>query len=343
MEKFRLFLHVFIVVVLAGAEVQAAVHSHFQKLFVFGDSYADTGNSRKISAMAWKPPYGITFPGKPSGRFSDGRVLTDFLAKFQGIRSPIPYKLRKIGPKALRYGMNFAYGGTGVFDTLGGGPNMTTQINMFQQLIQEGVYSMGDLQNSMAHVAVSGNDYTTYQARNGTLNGAPAFITSLINQLEFDLKHINDIGVKKIAVDSLQPVGCLPSSTAINSYQKCNDTANLAAIYHNTLLKKVVQKMNSENKNLKVVILDLYGAFSSVLQSSSKVAGRWKFENPLKPCCIPISSIYQCGSINANGTKMYTVCENPKSAFFWDQLHPTQMGWTAVSSSLKTTLYSLSP
>lgn len=66
--------------------------------------------------------------------------------------------------------MNFAYGGTGVFDTLGGGPNMTTQINMFQRLIQEGVFSMGDLQNSMALVAVSGNDYTTYQARNGTLN-----------------------------------------------------------------------------------------------------------------------------------------------------------------------------
>lgn len=66
-----------------GAEVQAAVHSHFQKLFVFGDSYADTGNSRKISAMAWKPPYGITFPGKPSGRSSDGRVLTDFLGELK--------------------------------------------------------------------------------------------------------------------------------------------------------------------------------------------------------------------------------------------------------------------
>ncbi|RWR83439.1 GDSL esterase/lipase [Cinnamomum micranthum f. kanehirae] len=421
MEKFKLFLYVFVVVVLAGAEVQAAVHSHLQKLFVFGDSYADTGNSRKISASSWKPPYGITFPGKPSGRFSDGRVLTDFLAKFQGIRSPIPYKWRKIGPKALRYGMNFAYGGTGVFDTLGGGPNMTTQINMFQKLIQEGVYSMGDLQNSMALVAVSGNDYTTYQARNGTLNDVQAFITSLINQLELDLKHINDIGVKKIAVNSLQPVGCLPLSTGINSYQKCNDTANLVAIYHNTLLQKVVQKINSENKNSKVVILDLYGAFSSVLQSSSKgdhitcpwlykidfvvclsleleeekmcslckviyhsigaahgltepmfnrtsaefchdypsdalvLLGfwlisikeaiddssrtRWKFENPLKPCCMPISSKYQCGSLNSNGTKMYTVCKNPKSAFFWDQVHPTQMGWTAVSSSLKTTLY----
>uniref|UniRef100_A0A2N9ED47 GDSL esterase/lipase n=1 Tax=Fagus sylvatica TaxID=28930 RepID=A0A2N9ED47_FAGSY len=49
------------------------------KLFVFGDSYADTGNNRKSEANSWKYPYGITFPGKPAGRFSDGRVLTDYL------------------------------------------------------------------------------------------------------------------------------------------------------------------------------------------------------------------------------------------------------------------------
>ena len=58
-------------------------HHHVKhKLFVFGDSYADTGNSRKATAVSWKPPYGITFPGKPAGRFSDGRVLTDYLGTY---------------------------------------------------------------------------------------------------------------------------------------------------------------------------------------------------------------------------------------------------------------------
>ena len=49
------------------------------KLFVFGDSYADTGNVQKSVGSSWKEPYGITFPGKPAGRFSDGRVLTDYV------------------------------------------------------------------------------------------------------------------------------------------------------------------------------------------------------------------------------------------------------------------------
>lgn len=52
------------------------------KLFVFGDSYADTGNIGKTAANSWKVPYGITFPGKPAGRFSDGRVLTDYLGVY---------------------------------------------------------------------------------------------------------------------------------------------------------------------------------------------------------------------------------------------------------------------
>ncbi|CAK7325255.1 unnamed protein product [Dovyalis caffra] len=62
--------------------VKGSDHEHHQngslKLFVFGDSYADTGNWEK-SAASWKEPYGFTFPGKPAGRFSDGRVLTDYI------------------------------------------------------------------------------------------------------------------------------------------------------------------------------------------------------------------------------------------------------------------------
>ncbi len=53
--------------------------SNLSKLFVFGDSYADTGNTAKSNSASWKDPYGITFPGKPAGRFSDGRVLTDYV------------------------------------------------------------------------------------------------------------------------------------------------------------------------------------------------------------------------------------------------------------------------
>ncbi|KAF9599471.1 hypothetical protein IFM89_038565 [Coptis chinensis] len=74
-------------------------------------SLADTGNSRR-SVDSWLTPYGITFLGKPAGRYPDGCVFTDYLASYLKIKSPIPYRWRKMGMKPLRHGMNFAYGGT---------------------------------------------------------------------------------------------------------------------------------------------------------------------------------------------------------------------------------------
>lgn len=60
-------------------------HGADTKLFVFGDSYADTGNTPVDGFECWKEPYGVTFPGQPSGRFSDGLVLTDFIGTYSSL------------------------------------------------------------------------------------------------------------------------------------------------------------------------------------------------------------------------------------------------------------------
>ncbi|KAF4358516.1 hypothetical protein F8388_005172 [Cannabis sativa] len=313
------------------------------KLFVFGDSYSDTGNNRKSQASSWKFPYGITFPGKPTGRFSDGRVLTDFLAKFVGVKSPIPYQWRKVvGYKHLKYGMNFAHGGTGVFNTLVMDPNMTVQINAFNNLISHSVFTPKDLESAVALVTVAGNDYGAYIFRNGTAEGFPGFITSVVNQLYVNLKQIHELGVKKIAVTALEPLGCLPPATAASSFQQCNGTQNALVNLHNLLLQQAVAKLNNEtSKDSNIIILDLYSSFMSVFKNKGDPLGTIKFENPLKPCCVGTSSGHSCGSVNENGTKMYSICGKPESAFFWDDAHPTQQGWQAVYLALKDTLHQL--
>lgn len=70
--------------------------------------------------------------------------------------------------------MNFACGGTGIFDTFSEGPNMTTQIDTFQKLIQQNVYTKHDLKSSVALLNAGGNDYTTFFQTNGTLRVSTA-------------------------------------------------------------------------------------------------------------------------------------------------------------------------
>ncbi|KAG6690305.1 hypothetical protein I3842_10G007900 [Carya illinoinensis] len=332
----------FLLSILSGR--QQAVQGHYVpsdirplKLFVFGDSYADTGNTNKSQA-AWIFPYGITFPGKPAGRFSDGRVLTDYVAKFLGLESPIPYegwKSSSCGIPLLKHGMNFAYGGTGVFDTIFPGPKMTVQIDFFEHLLKDNVFTAEDLESSVSFVSLAGNDYFTHISTNGSAEGLQSFITTVVNQLAINLKRIHGLGVKKIAVTGIVPFGCLPPFTGKSSFQQCNETYNSFVGFHNLLLNQTVEKLNRETKDSPFFIIDLYASFTSAIKNEGSI----KFENPpLKPCCLGVSSEYFCGRVDENGAKLYTLCENPKSAFFWDAAHPSQQGWRAVYSALQATL-----
>lgn len=53
---------------------------------VFGDSTVDTGSNNYINTtkdfLANFPPFGQTYFGKPTGRFSNGRLFVDFLCKW---------------------------------------------------------------------------------------------------------------------------------------------------------------------------------------------------------------------------------------------------------------------
>lgn len=78
-----------------------------------------------------------------------------------------------MGARNLKCGMNFAYGGTGVFDTTVAYPNMTAQIGLFEKLIKDNTFSATDLSSSLTLVTLSGNDYSAYTARNGFTSVSP--------------------------------------------------------------------------------------------------------------------------------------------------------------------------
>ena len=97
-----------------------------------------------------------------------------------------------------------------------------------------------------------------------------SFIPKVIGQLIIDLRKIRDIGVAKVAVTNLHPIGCTPSLAIF--YSKCNETVNLAVMYHNQMLSKAVAELNSADNGgaEPFVVLDLFDAFESVLTRGKK-------------------------------------------------------------------------
>ncbi|KAI3914660.1 hypothetical protein MKX01_008019 [Papaver californicum] len=243
----------------------------------------------------------MAVPGIATGRYSDGLIFADYLASFMGIDSPLPYtQWINLSKRRVTHGMNFAHGGT--------------------------VYNKSDLDESIAVVSNAGNDYTQYYAVDlGTHKGYRVFAAKVIDQLELNLREIRKIGVKKVARSV--------------SYEKCDKPLNNDTIFHNTLLQKMVQKLNTETTDSPFHILDLYGTFMSVInkQGGADYSGIDKIGSaPLfKPCCTPTAPKALCGSVYANGVKLYTLCDNPKDSLFWDLYHPTQSGWQEISSAMK--------
>ncbi|KAI4304952.1 hypothetical protein MLD38_040406 [Melastoma candidum] len=201
---------------------------------------------------------------------------------------------------SLLFGINFAHGGTGVFDTDVAAPNMTAQIDLFEQLVKKHYGDIG-LENSIALVTNSGNDYSAYMARNnGTLDPKDVmhFIDEVTTQLAANLKRIQALGVKKI-------------------------------LYN-------VGQMNDEStNNSTVVVLDLCNAFLDILQGKDYES---RFPEGLKGCCMGTSSEGYCAVVDEQWKPMYTVCKDPRKSFFWDMIHPTQAGWEAVYERLLPTL-----
>jgi hypothetical protein len=73
-----------------SAFAPAIVGCRFPALFIFGDSLSDSGNcvryrnrfqSFLICDRTLHLPYGCTFPSGGFPRFSDGRLIIDFLGK----------------------------------------------------------------------------------------------------------------------------------------------------------------------------------------------------------------------------------------------------------------------
>ncbi|KDO64747.1 hypothetical protein CISIN_1g047686mg [Citrus sinensis] len=96
---------------------------HVPAIITFGDSIFDAGNNhfnKNCTAQADFPPYGSSFFHHPTGRFTNGRTVADFISQFIGIELQKPYleaRIAVLNGSRKDYpanGINFASAGSGV-------------------------------------------------------------------------------------------------------------------------------------------------------------------------------------------------------------------------------------
>lgn len=95
----------------------AHTYARVPAIIVFGDSTVDSGNNNQMSTLLKSnfQPYGRDFfGGQPTGRFSNGRLPTDFISEAFGIKPVIPaYLDPSYDIREFATGVCFASAGTG--------------------------------------------------------------------------------------------------------------------------------------------------------------------------------------------------------------------------------------
>lgn len=86
----------------------------FKKIYAFGDSYTDTGNTKSAKGPTGfghvsNPSYSETFFLRPTNRYSDGRLMIDFVGQTLSLPFLQPY-LHLKGNETN--GVNFAVAGS---------------------------------------------------------------------------------------------------------------------------------------------------------------------------------------------------------------------------------------
>ncbi|XP_024521694.1 GDSL esterase/lipase 1 [Selaginella moellendorffii] len=141
-----------------------------QGLFIFGDSALDAGQNTYIPGsriMSAVPPYGKSYFDKPTGRWTDGRTIGDFLAQALGLPLLPPY----LRPGAnFSSGVNFASAGAGLLDETN-----AHQLHQFRNVIDgykrvKGADSTTQfLKSSIAMFSIGANDIANNAPGNSLL------------------------------------------------------------------------------------------------------------------------------------------------------------------------------
>lgn len=254
-------------------------------VLVFGDSSVDTGNNNYVTTFikANHKPYGQNFPGQvPTGRFSDGKLVPDFLVSELGIKETIPPFLQpNLSNFEMISGVNFASSGAGYDDFTGSIFNvipLSQQPEYLRQYFEKLVSIVGEKEARMimnrAVVAISAgtNDflfnYYTVPTRKLQFN-----ISSYQNFVQRRLKNfvqeLYSLGLRIMVVAGLPPIGCLPFQRAVENLfmNECLKNQNLDSQSYNEKLKKSLQNIQKNLKGSTLLYADIYNPIMKMINN----------------------------------------------------------------------------
>ncbi|XP_004303744.1 PREDICTED: GDSL esterase/lipase 5 [Fragaria vesca subsp. vesca] len=320
-------------------------HRHGVAFFIFGDSYLDAGNNNYINTSTLDQanfrPYGETYFKFPTGRFSDGRLMSDFIAEYAH-RPLIPPFLQ---PGFHQYpgGANFASSGAGALvETFQGSViDLKTQLRNYKKVETWFRHKLGDAEAKMTLSRavylfnIGTNDYMSPFLIDSPIfksHSHSEYVGMVIGNLTTIIQEIYAGGGRKFGFINLPRLGCLPGLRIIKPENNgsCLEEVSSLARLHNQALFKVLRKLGSQLKGFKYSLYDL----NHSLRQRTRHPSKYGFKEGKSACCGTgqFRGVFSCGGKRI--VKEFELCQNPNEYVFWDSFHLTDKVYSQLAHEM---------
>ncbi|KAM0941755.1 putative GDSL lipase/esterase, SGNH hydrolase superfamily [Dioscorea sansibarensis] len=321
-------------------------------IIVFGDSTVDTGNNNAIPTLLKSNfmPYGRDFLGKPypTGRFSNGRLASDFYAEAFGLGPIVPAYLDPAYTiKDFASAVCFASAGTGLdnatSDVLSVIP-LWKEVEYFKEYQERLKNYLGEekakwtVNEALYIISIGTNDfvenyysYTTTRFKEFTVDEYKDFLIYLTGNF---IQELYSLGARKIGFTGLCPIGCVPLERTMNFFQggECLEERNKVARDFNSKFQELIGELSASLPGLRLVYLPVYDFFLQLVQNPSL----YGYEDVEHGCCA--TGLFELGYL-CNQWNPFT-CIDADKFVFWDAVHPTEKTSRIVANYLVNTTLS---
>ncbi|XP_011623529.1 GDSL esterase/lipase At5g45910 [Amborella trichopoda] len=337
----------------------AAKPESYAALFSFGDSLADTGNTLLSlnggSSPTGRLPYGETFFHRPTGRFSNGRLVVDFFAQALGVPLLPPYLSTLDGGDDFSKGVNFAVGGATALDSsyfISKGfeqhwtnYSLGVQLEWFHQLLPSLCKPYSDckefMKKSMFLVGeIGGNDCNYAFARGNSTEEVKAFVPDIIDTIMKAASILISEGAETLIIPGNLPIGCstmyLTQHHTLDKGQYDPNTGCLTrfndfACYYNSKLQDAIKDMRVRFPQATIIYADYYNAAMLFFESPGLIG--FPKETVLSACC-GVGGQYNFDPRRTCGKPGATVCDDPSLYTNWDGIHLTEAAYKVIATAL---------
>ncbi|KAM7505881.1 hypothetical protein LguiB_004785 [Lonicera macranthoides] len=298
--------------------------------FIFGDSLVDNGNNNDLNTTAKCnfPPYGIDFLQGPTGRFSNGRNIADFIAEYLGFDGYIKPFANATGEDILK-GVNYGSGAAGIREE--SGQQMGDRISLSKQLRHHRITMsriailLGNkrlakeyLSKCIYTIGMGSNDYINNYFMpkyypTSFLYTPDQYATALVKKYSQQITTLYKYGAKKVGIFGLGDIGCTPFELQMygtDGSSPCVEKIGNAVQYFNIRLHRLVDELDNKFTDAKFIFIN---------QTSSADSSSLGFSVLNEPCCI-VSNYTGKGQCAANTTP----CSDRDKYVYWDAFHPTE-------------------